>query len=147
MVASLRLPSLTSLLFPATTRYPASLRRTVCLRNRPHTGFATAPSGTASPETKSTEVDRLRSDRAVTPRSQDFNAWYLDVIASAELADYGPVRGTMVIRPYGYAIWEAIQVCGFKLILNVNVSLYRFNFRCDCWFAGVFECEVQRDWP
>ncbi|EOA13168.1 hypothetical protein CARUB_v10026191mg [Capsella rubella] len=110
MVASLRLPSLTSILFPATTRrYPASLRRTVCLRNRPLSGFATAPSGTASPETKSPEVDRLRSDRAVTPRSQDFNAWYLDVIASAELADYGPVRGTMVIRPYGYAIWEAIQ--------------------------------------
>ncbi|XP_010444963.1 PREDICTED: proline--tRNA ligase, chloroplastic/mitochondrial [Camelina sativa] len=111
MVASLRLPSLTSLLFPATTRYPASLRRTVCLPNRrPLSGFATAPSGTtASTETKSAEVDRLKSDRAVTPRSKDFNAWYLDVIASAELADYGPVRGTMVIRPYGYAIWEAIQ--------------------------------------
>ncbi|KAG6574195.1 Proline--tRNA ligase, chloroplastic/mitochondrial, partial [Cucurbita argyrosperma subsp. sororia] len=46
---------------------------------------------------------------AITPRSQDFNAWYLDIIANAELADYGPVRGTMVIRPYGYAIWEAIQ--------------------------------------
>lgn len=49
-------------------------------------------------------------DRGVTPRSQDFNAWYLDVIEQAKLADYGPVRGTMVIRPYGYAIWEAIQV-------------------------------------
>lgn len=49
-------------------------------------------------------------DRVITPRSQDFNAWYLDIIANAELADYGPVRGTMVIRPYGYAIWEAIQV-------------------------------------
>lgn len=48
-------------------------------------------------------------DRVITPRSQDFNAWYLDIIANAELADYGPVRGTMVIRPYGYAIWEAIQ--------------------------------------
>ncbi|CAF2378947.1 unnamed protein product [Brassica napus] len=108
MVASLRLPS-HLLLFPATTRYPAALRRTLCLRNRPASGFATAPSGTASPETKS-EVGRLpRSDQAVTPRSQDFSAWYLDVIASAELADYGPVRGTMVIRPYGYAIWEAIQ--------------------------------------
>lgn len=110
MVASLRLPSLTSLLFPATTRYPTSLRRTVCLRNRPASGFATAPDTTASPETKSSEINRNKSDRAVTPRSQDFNAWYLDVIASAELADYGPVRGTMVIRPYGYAIWEAIQV-------------------------------------
>ncbi|CAN6868989.1 unnamed protein product [Brassica oleracea] len=96
--------SLTSLLFPATTRYPAALRRTVCLRNRPASGFA---SGTAA----STDAHRLRSKQAVTPRSQDFNAWYfyLDVIASDELADYGPVRGTMVIRPYGYAIWEAIQ--------------------------------------
>ncbi|KAF3561428.1 hypothetical protein DY000_02016688 [Brassica cretica] len=102
MVASLRLPSLTSLLFPATTRYPAALRRTVCLRNRPASGFA---SGTAA----STDAHRLRSKQAVTPRSQDFNAWYLDVIASAELADHGPVRGTMVIRPYGYAISEAIQ--------------------------------------
>lgn len=54
-------------------------------------------------------VDKEK-DRVITPRSQDFNAWYLDVIANAELADYGPVRGTMVIRPYGYAIWEAIQV-------------------------------------
>ncbi|XP_043720531.1 proline--tRNA ligase, chloroplastic/mitochondrial isoform X3 [Telopea speciosissima] len=45
----------------------------------------------------------------ITPRSHDFNAWYADIIANAELADYGPVRGTMVIRPYGYAIWEAIQ--------------------------------------
>ncbi|KAL3652403.1 Proline--tRNA ligase, chloroplastic/mitochondrial [Castilleja foliolosa] len=48
-------------------------------------------------------------DRVITPRSHDFNAWFLDIIANAELADYGPVRGTMVIRPYGYAIWEAIQ--------------------------------------
>ncbi|XP_042484363.1 proline--tRNA ligase, chloroplastic/mitochondrial-like [Macadamia integrifolia] len=45
----------------------------------------------------------------ITPRSQDFNAWYGDIIANAELADYGRVRGTMDIRPYGYAIWEAIQ--------------------------------------
>ena len=36
--------------------------------------------------------------------------WYLDVVRDAELADYGPVRGTMVIRPYGYALWEGIQV-------------------------------------
>lgn len=62
-----------------------------------------------------TDVDSQKSnqkvqERGVTPRSQDFNAWYLDVIENAELADYGPVRGTMVIRPYGYAIWEAIQV-------------------------------------
>jgi prolyl-tRNA synthetase len=45
----------------------------------------------------------------LTPRADDFPRWYQDVIAKAELADNGPVRGTMVIRPYGYAIWERMQ--------------------------------------
>jgi prolyl-tRNA synthetase len=45
----------------------------------------------------------------ITPRSQDFSQWYLDVVRRAELSDYSPVKGCMVIRPYGYAIWELIQ--------------------------------------
>ena len=45
----------------------------------------------------------------LTPRAQDFPRWYQDVVAKAELADNGPVRGTMVIRPYGYSIWERMQ--------------------------------------
>ncbi len=45
----------------------------------------------------------------LTSRADDFPRWYQDVIALAELADNGPVRGTMVIRPYGFAIWEAMQ--------------------------------------
>src|SRR4030081_2362080 len=45
----------------------------------------------------------------LTPRATDFPRWYQDVVARAELADNGPVRGTMVIRPYGYAIWERMQ--------------------------------------
>ncbi|MEW6743699.1 MAG: proline--tRNA ligase [Planctomycetota bacterium] len=45
----------------------------------------------------------------VTPRSEDYSAWYQDTVQKAELADYAPVRGCMVIRPYGYALWEAIQ--------------------------------------
>jgi prolyl-tRNA synthetase len=45
----------------------------------------------------------------ITPRSQDFSQWYLDVVRRAELADYSPVKGCMVIRPYGYAIWELLQ--------------------------------------
>src|SRR6202020_2303282 len=45
----------------------------------------------------------------LTPQATDFPRWYQDVVAKAELADNGPVRGTMVIRPYGYAIWERIQ--------------------------------------
>ncbi|MFI5045720.1 MAG: proline--tRNA ligase [Acidimicrobiia bacterium] len=45
----------------------------------------------------------------LTPRADDFPRWYQDVLNKAELADNGPVRGTMVIRPYGYAIWERMQ--------------------------------------
>ncbi len=45
----------------------------------------------------------------ITPQSEDFSKWYLDVVRKAELADYTPVKGCMAIRPYGYAIWELIQ--------------------------------------
>jgi prolyl-tRNA synthetase len=45
----------------------------------------------------------------LTPREEDFPRWYQEVVARAELADNGPVRGTMVIRPWGYAIWERLQ--------------------------------------
>lgn len=45
----------------------------------------------------------------VTPRSEDFSRWYTDIIRRAELADYSPVKGCMVLRPYGYAIWELMQ--------------------------------------
>jgi len=47
--------------------------------------------------------------KKITPRSEDYSQWYLDIIAAAELAENGPVRGTMIIKPYGYAIWERIQ--------------------------------------
>ena len=48
--------------------------------------------------------------RAVlTPQAENFPAWYQDVVARAELAENGPARGTMVIRPWGYAIWELMQ--------------------------------------
>jgi prolyl-tRNA synthetase len=45
----------------------------------------------------------------ITPQSEDFSRWYLDVVRRAELADYSPVKGCMVIRPYGYAMWELLQ--------------------------------------
>ncbi|MEV7784793.1 proline--tRNA ligase [Streptomyces sp. NPDC088106] len=45
----------------------------------------------------------------LTSRADDFPRWYQDLIAKAELADSGPVRGTMVIRPYGYGLWERMQ--------------------------------------
>jgi prolyl-tRNA synthetase len=46
---------------------------------------------------------------AITPMAEDFAKWYTDVISKTELVDYSPVKGFMVIRPYGYAIWENIQ--------------------------------------
>jgi prolyl-tRNA synthetase len=45
----------------------------------------------------------------LTPQAEDFPRWYQDVFAKADLADNGPVRGTMVVRPYGYALWERMQ--------------------------------------
>jgi prolyl-tRNA synthetase len=45
----------------------------------------------------------------ITPRDVDFSQWYTDVILKTEMVDYAPVRGCMVIRPYGYAVWELIQ--------------------------------------
>lgn len=58
---------------------------------------------TKNPESGSGQVTEI------TPQSEDFSRWYLDVVRKAELADYSPVKGCMVIRPYGYAIWELIQ--------------------------------------
>ena len=48
-------------------------------------------------------------EKRITPQSEDFSAWYNELVLRAELADRGPVRGTMVIRPYGYRIWELIE--------------------------------------
>ncbi len=45
----------------------------------------------------------------MTPQSEDFSAWYNELVVQAQLVDRGPVRGTMVIRPYGYRIWELLQ--------------------------------------
>jgi prolyl-tRNA synthetase len=51
----------------------------------------------------------MGQERGITPRADDFSQWYNDVIMRAELADYSPVRGCMVIRPRGYGIWELMQ--------------------------------------
>ncbi|MGH7502803.1 MAG: proline--tRNA ligase [Longimicrobiales bacterium] len=51
----------------------------------------------------------MAEEKALTKQADDFAAWYNEVVQRAELADYSPVRGCMVIRPYGYAIWENMQ--------------------------------------
>jgi prolyl-tRNA synthetase len=51
----------------------------------------------------------MAQENPITPRAQDFNAWYGDVVAAGELAEHAPVRGCMIIRPNGYGIWENLQ--------------------------------------
>src|ERR1700683_5508037 len=48
-------------------------------------------------------------EHGVTPQGADFSSWYNEIVAQAQLVDRGPVKGTMVIRPYGYRIWELLQ--------------------------------------
>jgi len=48
-------------------------------------------------------------DKKITSKEQDFSAWYQDVIDVADLAEHGPVKGTMIIKPYGYAIKKVIS--------------------------------------
>lgn len=51
----------------------------------------------------------MATDTGITPRAKDYSQWYLDVIAAGELADYSPVKGCMVLRPHGYALWDAMR--------------------------------------
>lgn len=60
--------------------------------------------------------------KEITKKSKDFAKWYTDVVLKAELADYSPVRGCMVIRPYGFAIWENIQKNLDRMIKQAGVS-------------------------
>jgi prolyl-tRNA synthetase len=70
-----------------------------------------------------------KSDLGVTPLSEDVSAWYNELVFKAELADRGPAKGTMVIRPYGYRVWELLQSQldqRFKDTGHVNASFPLF---------------------
>src|SRR3990172_10334014 len=65
------------------------------------------------------------SDQRLPSRSENFSEWYNQVVLRAELADYAPVRGCMVVRPYGWALWENIQAAldsRFKATGHVNAA-------------------------
>jgi len=69
------------------------------------------------------------SDEKLTPRNVDFSEWYNQIVQRAELADYAPVRGCMVVRPYGWALWENIQAAldrRFKETGHVNAAFPLF---------------------
>lgn len=65
----------------------------------------------------------------LTPRSKDFNDWYNTLVLKADMADYGPVRGTMIVKPYGWALWENVQAeldRRFKETGHVNAGFPMF---------------------
>jgi len=69
------------------------------------------------------------SDEKLTPRNVDFSEWYNQIVLRAEMADYAPVRGCMVVRPYGWALWENIQQAldrRFKETGHVNAAFPLF---------------------
>jgi prolyl-tRNA synthetase len=69
------------------------------------------------------------SEEKLTPRNVDFSEWYNQIVLRAEMADYAPVRGCMVVRPYGWALWENIQQAldrRFKETGHVNAAFPLF---------------------
>lgn len=78
---------------------------------------------TCEGDPEQTEVIEMAKN--ITPKEKDYSQWYLDIIKVGELADYAPVRGCMVVRPTGYAVWEMIQKHfdeAFKETGHVNAS-------------------------
>lgn len=64
----------------------------------------------------------------ITPRSQDFSEWYLDVIREADLADYAPVRGCIVVKPYGWTIYEYMR--DYLISASRRPATSTLPFRC-----------------
>lgn len=68
------------------------------------------------------------ADKLIT-RAEDFNEWYNSLVLKADMADYGPVRGTMIVKPYGWALWENIQQAldrRFKATGHLNAGFPMF---------------------
>jgi len=71
----------------------------------------------------------MMDEKKLTPRSENYSEWYNQLVQRAELADYAPVRGCMVVRPYGWALWENIQDAldqRFKATGHVNAAFPLF---------------------
>ena len=69
------------------------------------------------------------NEKKLTPRAENYSEWYNQLVLRAELADYAPVRGCMVVRPYGWSLWENIQDAldsRFKATGHVNAAFPLF---------------------
>jgi prolyl-tRNA synthetase len=62
----------------------------------------------------------MSTNKAITKRSEDYSQWYLDIVEAADLAENSVVRGCMIIKPHGYAIWEKFQEILGKMIKDTG---------------------------
>ena len=76
------------------------------------------------------------ADQLVSQKT-DYPRWYTDVVLRAELADYSPVKGCMVIRPYGYALWEGLQRCSRGSLLCARMCQVLMRI---CLAAALARC-------
>jgi prolyl-tRNA synthetase len=86
--------------------------------------FAVACAALALPPAQKRAIRRM-SDQKLPTRAEDFSEWYNQLVLRAELADYAPVRGCMIVRPYGWALWENITAAldsRFKATGHVNAA-------------------------
>ena len=66
--------------------------------------------------------------KSITSREKDYSQWYIDIVKNAELAENSAVRGCMVIKPYGYAIWEKMRDTLDKMFKETDTSMHIFPF-------------------
>ena len=91
------------------------------------------------PEEKGAMIKMSNNDiddfvKQITKKNENFSKWYIEIIKKAEMADYSPMKGVMVIRPYGYEIWELIQKYikvfhGFIPLINVVILFVIYMMR------------------
>ena len=79
---------------------------------------------------------------AITAMDEDFAQWYTDVVKKAELIEYSSVKGCMILRPNGYAIWENIQKV---MMLNLKRQVWKM-WQCRCLFRKAFWRERKTTW-
>ena len=86
---------------------------------------------------------------SITPREKDYSQWYLDVIAAAQMAENSPVKGCMIIRPWGMAIWDTIREELNTRIKATGTENAYFPLFIPLSFISKVKCsmELARPWP
>jgi len=64
--------------------------------------------------------------KEITPMEEDFSQWYTDVVLKTDMVDYAPVKGCMVIKPYGYGLWEGIQRVSDRRFKDIRMHIFHY---------------------